>query len=101
MDGFLVDTKRQPGSSIKPLSVYSPAIEMGLITPATVVDDSPQELNGLVNWPPRGKVANAAAISKVDTPLVRPPMARGLSTTAPRSSTASPGLSTSRPPTGG
>lgn len=41
-----VDTKRQPGSSIKPLSVYSPAIEMGLITPATVIDDSPQELNG-------------------------------------------------------
>ena len=45
-----VDTKRQPGSSIKPLSVYSPAIEMGLITPATVVDDSPQELNGRP-WP--------------------------------------------------
>ncbi|MCI9288532.1 MAG: transglycosylase [Oscillospiraceae bacterium] len=45
-----VDTKRQPGSSIKPLSVYSPAIEMGLITPATVVDDSPQELNGKP-WP--------------------------------------------------
>ena len=41
---------RQPGSSIKPLSVYSPAIEMGLITPATVVDDSPQLLNGRV-WP--------------------------------------------------
>ena len=44
-----VATKRQPGSSIKPLSVYSPAIEMGLIT-ATVVDDSPQELNGKP-WP--------------------------------------------------
>mgnify|MGYP002509709952 CR=1 FL=1 len=45
-----VDTKRQPGSSIKPLSVYSPALEMGLITPATVIDDSPQELNGKP-WP--------------------------------------------------
>lgn len=45
-----VATKRQPGSSIKPLSVYSPAIEMGLITPATVIDDSPQELNGKP-WP--------------------------------------------------
>lgn len=45
-----VDTKRQPGSSIKPLSVYSPAIDMGLITPATIIDDSPQELNGKP-WP--------------------------------------------------
>ncbi len=45
-----VMTKRQPGSSIKPLSVYSPAIEMGLITPATVIDDNPLELNGRA-WP--------------------------------------------------
>lgn len=45
-----VMTKRQPGSSIKPLSVYSPGIEMGLITPASVIDDSPQLLNGKA-WP--------------------------------------------------
>jgi len=32
---------QQPGSSIKPLSVYSPALDMGLITPATIVDDNP------------------------------------------------------------
>ena len=48
---------RQPGSAIKPLSVYAPALEMGLITPATVLDDSPiQILNGNI-WPlnlPRG-----------------------------------------------
>ena len=48
---------RQPGSSIKPLSVYAPALDMGLITPATVLDDSPLRiLNGQV-WPlnlPRG-----------------------------------------------
>ncbi len=31
---------RQPGSSIKPLSVYTPAIDMGM-TPATVIDDVP------------------------------------------------------------
>lgn len=35
------DDPRQPGSAIKPLSVYAPAIEMGVINPATVVDDSP------------------------------------------------------------
>ncbi len=31
----------QPGSSIKPLTVYAPAFELGLITPATVVQDMP------------------------------------------------------------
>lgn len=45
-----VHSVRQPGSSIKPLSVYSPAIEMGLITPNTVVDDSPRLRNGRP-WP--------------------------------------------------
>lgn len=35
------DSLRPPGSSIKPLAVYAPAIEMGLITPLTVEDDSP------------------------------------------------------------
>ena len=41
---------RQPGSSIKPLSVYSPGLEMGLITPASVSDDNPRLLNGKP-WP--------------------------------------------------
>jgi penicillin-binding protein 1A len=33
--------ERQPGSSFKPIAVYAPAIDLGLITPATVVDDVP------------------------------------------------------------
>lgn len=41
---------RQPGSSIKPIAVYAPAIELGIINPATVVDDAPINLNGRV-WP--------------------------------------------------
>ncbi len=41
-----MDAVRQPGSSIKPLSVYAPALEMGLITPASVSDDNPRLLNG-------------------------------------------------------
>ena len=41
-----VDSLYQPGSSFKPLSVYAPAIEMGLITPATVIDDNPMLLEG-------------------------------------------------------
>lgn len=33
--------RRQPGSSIKPIAVYAPAIDLELITPATIVDDVP------------------------------------------------------------
>ncbi len=42
---------RQPGSSIKPLSVYAPALEMGLITPNSVFEDSPPMLLGETPWP--------------------------------------------------
>lgn len=34
-------TKRPPGSSIKPVASYGPAIDLGLITPDTAVLDSP------------------------------------------------------------
>lgn len=37
-------SKRSPGSSIKPISVYAPAIEYGLITPYSVLDDSPSKI---------------------------------------------------------
>jgi penicillin-binding protein 1A len=33
--------KRQPGSSIKPIAAYAPAIDLKLITPATILDDVP------------------------------------------------------------
>ena len=36
-------TFRSPGSAIKPISVYSPALEYGLVTPITVVDDVPKD----------------------------------------------------------
>ncbi|MGI6660602.1 MAG: transglycosylase domain-containing protein [Bacillota bacterium] len=35
-----IDAKRQPGSAFKPISVYTPALEMGM-GPYTVIDDSP------------------------------------------------------------
>lgn len=35
------DSVRPPGSSIKPLSVYAPALDKGIITYASVVDDTP------------------------------------------------------------
>ena len=44
-------TTRQPGSSIKPLAVYAPAMEMGLISPGTTVDDYPYQLMNGKAWP--------------------------------------------------
>lgn len=39
------DIRRQPGSSIKPVAVYAPAIEEGLITGASMIVDEPVFLN--------------------------------------------------------
>ena len=43
-------TLRQPGSSIKPISVYAPAIENGIITPADIYNDKAISYGG---WTPR------------------------------------------------
>ncbi len=45
------DSKRPAGSSIKPLSVYAPALNMGLITPYSVIDDAPYQFVGGSAWP--------------------------------------------------
>ncbi len=42
-------TVRPPGSAIKPLSVYGPALEMGRITPITIIEDSPYQGGWPVN----------------------------------------------------
>ena len=41
---------RQPGSSIKPLAVYAPAFDLGVITPATILDDKKITIG---NWSPK------------------------------------------------
>lgn len=40
-----VDAKRQPGSSIKPLIAYGPALELRLITPSMIYDDKESHLD--------------------------------------------------------
>lgn len=42
--------KRQPGSTMKPIGVYGPAIEYDLITYSSIWDDAPIEVNGK-QWP--------------------------------------------------
>ncbi len=49
-----VDAHRQPGSSIKPLIAYGPALELRLITPSMVYDDKESHLdpsNPNAVWP--------------------------------------------------
>ncbi len=69
-------SKRQPGSSIKPIAVYAPAIDMGVITQSTIVDDSPLDIAG---WKPknsgekfRGMVSVGTAVTySYNIPAVR------------------------------
>lgn len=42
----IFSTKKQPGSSIKPILVYAPAIEKNLISPATKILDEPINIAG-------------------------------------------------------
>lgn len=38
---YAVQMKRQPGSTMKPIAAYLPALESGIIQPASIIDDSP------------------------------------------------------------
>ena len=50
--GFSCATaRRQPGSSIKPLTVYAPAIDAGVVSQGTTFDDYPVQLMEDSPWP--------------------------------------------------
>lgn len=44
-------SRLSPGSTIKPITVYAPALDLGIITPATVYDDTPFSFSDGVKWP--------------------------------------------------
>ena len=61
--------QRQPGSSLKPLSVYSPAVEMGLISPITIVDDYPYNDSNQTGWPLNSGGSKYKGLTDVRTAL--------------------------------
>lgn len=78
VQNYATDTKRPAGSAIKPVSVYAPAMDKGLITWASVIEDEPvREQNGRP-WPRnadgfyRGRTTVAYALAhSLNTAAVR------------------------------
>ena len=66
---YALDSKRQVGSSIKPLSVYGPALEYGLITQTTLVNDSADVRLSGTSWYPRNAPNSYSGIITIRTAL--------------------------------
>lgn len=58
LQNFATQTLRSPGSAIKPISVYAPALEKGIIHWGSVYDDVPVEFTGEAHTVPWPKNAN-------------------------------------------
>ena len=65
-------SQRPPGSSIKPIAVYGPAMELGLITQNTKVSDSPNaKLAGKPDWLPKNAGGGYSGVITIRTALQR------------------------------
>ena len=78
LQNYATDTRRPAGSCIKPLSVYAPALERGLITWASLYEDEPVEQKNGAPWPGnadglyRGRITVGDAVAhSVNTVSVR------------------------------
>lgn len=56
------EIRRQPGSSIKPIAVYGPALQEGIITASTVYDDVPVKYK---NWSPKNAYSGFKGLSNM------------------------------------
>lgn len=69
------DAKRQPGSALKPLSVYAPALELDVISPTAVFDDTPVRVLSGSAWPVNsygtytGRMTLASAVARSSNPI--------------------------------
>ncbi len=70
LQNYATDTRRPAGSCIKPLTVYAPALEQGIITWASVCEDEPISTLRGAPWPAnadglyRGRVSVQQAVAK-------------------------------------
>ncbi len=78
IQNYATHTLRSPGSSIKPLSVYAPALEAGKITYGSIIDDFPVKVLNDGPWPSNLPVVynglttvNSAIERSVNTVAVR------------------------------
>ncbi|MCL2820518.1 MAG: PBP1A family penicillin-binding protein [Oscillospiraceae bacterium] len=62
-------TRRPPGSSIKPISVYAPALDYGLLTPDSNYLDSPNVVLKGTPWLPRNSTRSYSGMISVRTAL--------------------------------
>ena len=64
---------RQPGSSIKPIAVYAPALEYDIIHGASVMSDTPTTFNlgGGATWTPRNSNGNFSDDVSLKTAIAR------------------------------
>lgn len=62
IQNFATDTKRPSGSAIKPLSVYAPALERGIISWSSIYEDSPV-ISENTPWP---RNASGTYVGNVD-----------------------------------
>ncbi|MDD6307752.1 MAG: PBP1A family penicillin-binding protein [Clostridia bacterium] len=61
-------TLRQPGSTIKPIAVYAPALEYGHISPTTTILDGPITIDG---WSPRNAGGTFSGTVNIKTAVAR------------------------------
>ncbi|NLJ94766.1 MAG: hypothetical protein GX326_04660 [Clostridiaceae bacterium] len=67
------DAKRQPASAIKPILIYAPGIDAGIISDATIFDDKPVQMDPMrpnVNYPLNAYRSYLGKIN-LETALVR------------------------------
>lgn len=75
LQNYATDTYRPAGSCIKPLSVYAPALDRGLITWGSIFEDEPLCEKGGVPWPAnadglyRGRVTVGEAMAHSLNPV--------------------------------
>lgn len=63
-------TRRPPGSAIKPISVYAPALDIGLLTPESMYLDCPEVVLLGTSWLPRNANRQHSGMITVRTALI-------------------------------